>query len=201
MGISTRRALAVARAARLRFDLTPVVDYADLPAFLRNLHPRDDSSTAKRLVVVGGGMLAQAIALRSRTEYTSTVIVTRNAPRLRRSLLDTFPKDGRIPEIIGPATAPDVAGDKSFDLVLATTSRKPSYIQSIEAIASQPNVKRIIDLCATPFFERRLPKYKHIADADIIDLITLANSAVAERAKHAQSWIEHITGLPEAVNV
>jgi glutamyl-tRNA reductase len=185
-----QRAVRLAKEARRRFDLAPVVDYADVPRTLRFIDLRHGHPLATRLVVVGGGMLAQAIAAHSGPAYGDVVLVTRNTSRLRRTLaLSCMGTEVGVTVVsIAAATAEALHG--SFDIALATTSTNLAYLRNIETLAVHPNVGRALDYRATPLLPRSTPRHGHIRDEDIITRIIEANRPVEERAREAKAWID-----------
>jgi hypothetical protein len=145
-----------------------------------------------RLVVVGGGMLAQAIAARSGPAYGEVVLVTRNTARLRRTLASSDMEAEVRVTVVSPAAAKTEAVRQPFDLALATTSANRAYLRDIGTLATHPNVSRALDYRATPLLPRSTPRHGHILDEQILSRVTEANRVVKERARLAEAWIDSV---------
>jgi glutamyl-tRNA reductase len=185
-----KRATTIADEARQMFDLSPIVEYAGLPRVFKATDSQQGRPLANRLVIVGGGMLAQAIAVHSTTAYSDIVVVTRNPTRLRLTLASELPTAGRPPRVVSPRVATTEAVRVPFDLALATTSTNQTYLGDIGALARHRNVNRVIDFCAIPFLADSISRYSHISDRDVLSAIVEANGPVARRAHQAEAWID-----------
>lgn len=177
-------ALATAAEARRRFDLHAGLDYSQLARMLL-----DDSSPADATaVVVGGGMLAQALAAEL-AATRSVVLVTRSPKRLRRRLADSGVRAAvsRVDSL-----SPDVAG-QSYSVVLATHSLEGEYRARIIEISEGPNCRAVVDLCATPTMSDR-PAYLHLHHPAVLAAIEVANHGIDDRAAAARLWIDRQLG-------
>ncbi len=193
------RALGIARQARQRFGLEPVIDYGDMPRTLRSIDSHQGRAPVARLVVVGGGMLAQAIALRSGPAYGNVVLVTRNTSRLHKTLHSSMDASVRA-KVVSPAAAMAEAAREPFDLALTSTSTNRTYLRYIDTLTAHPNLGRALDYRATPALPRATHKYGHISDADILRQVIEANRVVADRAREASGWIDRVTDEVEDVS-
>ncbi|MGW5922311.1 hypothetical protein ACWFPY_25265 [Nocardia fluminea] len=180
-------AIALASEARHRFDIAPIVDYSDILGVLRVAN-NETSGPVKRLIIIGGGMLAQSIAVASGSSYGEVVIVTRNPTRLRRSLIARA--NGRPQPFVTTArNAAEAYTDLPFDLVIATTSANETYLNNLSAIANSANVGRALDYSATPFLPVATPNYLHISSDGIMQWVSELNRPVQVRAAYAAAWI------------
>lgn len=177
-------ALLLASQARRRFDLHARLDYRDLARTL--LEAR--SAKPGNLVVVGGGMLARAVAQELGDER-AVYLLTRSPKKLRRALRSTA---GRV-AVMRATELPDGVCDEGFDLVLATSGLTPEYRDRIAGLADAPSCRTVVDLCATPVLPER-PNYRHLHHRAVIDLIEEANRPAVEAARAASSWIENYYG-------
>lgn len=189
------QAVRIAEEARRKFDLVPVVDYADLPrAWAAGMTPTDGLAV-RRLIIVGGGMLAQAMASASTASYDHVIMVTGNTARLRRTVANlplpaTSVAVTRARDAIARYTA------EPFNLVIATTSSRPSYLDDVAALAAHENAAFTLDLSATPLPVRTAPRYSHIADRSVLAWISDINQPVEARAAEARTWIRaEVAGL------
>ncbi|MFJ1931609.1 hypothetical protein ACIPLC_15410 [Kitasatospora sp. NPDC086801] len=176
--------LLLATQARRRFGLRARLDYRDLARTLLDApatHPRN-------LVVVGGGMLAQAVA-RELGDERHVFLLTRSPKKLRRLLR---PGNTR-PTVLRITDLPDTVRDSGFDLVLATSGLTPDYLDHVASLADAPARSLVVDLCATPVLNGR-SKYQHLHHPAVITLIEEANRPAVEAARAASSWIENHYG-------
>ncbi|MFF2747741.1 hypothetical protein ACFVVA_19585 [Kitasatospora sp. NPDC058048] len=176
--------LLLASQARRRFGLRARLDYRDLVRTLL-----DASATHSRnLVIVGGGMLAQAVA-HELGDDRRVFVLTRSPKKLRRLLRSGAAKATvlRITEL------PDTVRDSGFDLVLATSGLTPQYRDHIARLADSAARSLVIDLCATPVLHDR-SNYQHLHHPAVTDLIEDANRPAVEAARAASFWIENQYG-------
>lgn len=108
----TKDALRLAERAREEFDLHASVDYSDLPQLLLN---HRGGTPARQLLVIGGGMLARAVAAAPPNGYERVVMMTRGPRKLRR-LVDG---PGNVTVIRAPSLTRALAG-RPYDTVIAT---------------------------------------------------------------------------------
>jgi glutamyl-tRNA reductase len=173
-------ALSVAVEARRAFKLSAVLDYTGLCRLLLE----DAAGDVRRsLVVIGGGVLARALAAefaRSR----AVVLVTRNPKKLRRNLAAA----GVSATTCRITQADEVLVSQPYDLIIATSGVDALYREGIDALAAARDCRTTLDLCAIPVLEPG-PDYRHLHDPDVITIIEDANREVAARATEARAWI------------
>ena len=176
--------LATAAEARRRFDLRAALDYSQLARMLL-----DDCSPADTTaVVIGGGMLAQAIAAEL-ASTRSVVLITRSPKRLRRQLAGSGVRAAvsRIDSL-----SPDLA-DQGYNVVLATHGLEGEHRTRVVEISERANCLAVIDLCATRTMSDR-PAYLHLHHPVVLEAIEEANRGIADRAAAARLWIDRQLG-------
>lgn len=173
---------ALATAAQLRADhgLRPAVDYEDLSFDLLGKLASGRSGRRAALVLVGGGMLARAIATHRRAaEYAAVIMVTRSPKRLRRRLAAPNVLVCRLASVDRRLT------DGGCDVVLATSGMTVDYRAGLlETLASA--AAPVLDLCAVPLLddvERPLEQYLCLYDPEVDDYIAQCNARVTKSAK------------------
>ncbi|MFD7447934.1 hypothetical protein [Kitasatospora sp. NPDC059827] len=172
--------LLLADQARRRFGLRARLDYRDLARTL----PGVSTAQSSNLVVVGGGMLAQAVA-HELGDDRRVFLLTRNPKKLRR-LLRTGSAGTTVLRI---TDLPDTVRDSGFDLVLATSGLTPQYRDHIARLVDAAARRLVVDLCATPVLHE-CSNYQHLYHPAVTDLIEDANRPTIEAARAASSWIE-----------
>ncbi|MGW0660109.1 hypothetical protein [Streptodolium elevatio] len=182
----TTSALRLAEQAREEFDLRAEVDYSDLPTLL--LTPRGD---ARQLLVIGGGMLARAVASAPPAGYERVVMLTRGPRKLRR-LVEGL---GNVTVVRAPSLETALA-DRPYDTVIATTNLHPEYRRRVADAASSPRCGGVVDLCCAPALDQRPKRYHHLYDPEVLHTLAAANRDLAERAAHARQWITQHAEVP-----
>lgn len=182
-------AVEIATEARQRFDLTPAVDYADVPRVLRSQETSGAKQGSLRMILVGGGMLAQAIAVGSGAAYGDVVMVTRSTSRLRRTMAAAHGQTAGI-TVSSSQHALTNHAQVPFDLVIASASSNPTYLQNVRGLARHDNVNLVLDFTATSSFSQRPSSYHHISDPGMIQWLRDSNLPVERRAAQAVEWIE-----------
>ncbi|MDT3399831.1 hypothetical protein RKE29_24865 [Streptomyces sp. B1866] len=174
-------ALRLAEQARKTFDLHASVDYSDLPKLLLS---RYGSAPGRLLLVIGGGMLARAVAAAPPAGYERVVMMTRGPRKLRR-LVDGL---GNVTVIRAPSLAAALTG-RPYDTVIATTNLHPDYRAQVAAAACSSRCGGVVDLCGTPALDQRPEGYHHLYDPEVLRTLAVANRDLAERAALARQWI------------
>lgn len=189
-------AVEIAEQARRRFELVPVVDYSDVPRALAAEPTPMNGRRAGRLIIVGGGMLAQAMASASIDFYRQVVMVTRSTARLRRAIAE-LPIPSATVVVTNAQDAVAQHTHEPFNLVIATTSSRPSYLSNVAALAGHGNAESTLDFSAAPLLPRTTPRYSHISDDNVLTWIKAINRPVEIRAAEARAWIHTtVTGRP-----
>ncbi|WP_404868460.1 hypothetical protein ACI1MP_10350 [Kitasatospora griseola] len=174
-------ALLLASQARRRFDLRARLDYRDLVRTLLGA----SAARPSNLVVVGGGMLAQAVA-HELGDDRRVFVLTRSPKKLRRRL-----RAGAAGTTVLRITElRDIGG---FDLVLATTGLTPQYRDHIARLVDATERGLVVDLCAIPVLRGR-PNYQHLHHPAVTALIEDGNQPAVEAARAASTWIENHYG-------
>ncbi|WP_030458510.1 hypothetical protein [Kitasatospora sp. NRRL B-11411] len=176
--------LLLASQARDRFGLHAGLDYRHLARTLLGasvVHPDN-------LVVVGGGMLARAVAEELGSDRR-VFVLTRSPKKLRRVLPDA---SGRA-TVLRITELPDTVKRSGYDLVLATSGLTPMYREHIARLVDDGSRHQVVDLCATPVLRDR-PNYQHLHHPAVTHLIEDANRPTVEAARAASSWIENHYG-------
>lgn len=182
----TTDALRLAEQAREKFDLHADVDYSDLPKLL--LTPRGET---RQLLVIGGGMLARAVAAAPPAGYERVVMLTRGPRKLRR-LVEGL---GNVTVVRAPSLAKVLDG-RPYDAVIATTNLQPHYRSRVADAAGSPLCGGVVDLCCAPAVDRRPEGYHHLYDPEVLRALAAANRDMAERAAHARRWIAQNAEVP-----
>ncbi|WTW98248.1 hypothetical protein OG216_35095 [Streptomycetaceae bacterium NBC_01309] len=182
----TTDALHLAQQAREQFDLHAEVDYSDLPTLL--LKPRGGT---RQLLVIGGGMLARAVAAAPPAGYERVVMLTRGPRKLRR-LVEGL---GNVTVVRAPSLAAALDG-RPYDTVIATTNLHPDYQSRVADAVTSPLCGCVVDLCSTPALDRRPEHYHHLYDPEVLRTLAAANRDMAERAAHARQWIAQNAEVP-----
>ncbi|MFE2725646.1 hypothetical protein [Kitasatospora sp. NPDC059327] len=177
-------ALLLASQARRRFGLRARLDYRDLASTLLET----GAAKPRNLVVVGGGMLAQAVA-QDLGDERAVYLLTRDPKKLRRAMRSATSGIA----VLRAAELPERVCDDGFDLMLATSGLTPEYRDRIARLANAPSCRTIVDLSATPVLPER-PNYRHLHHRSVTDLIEEANRPAVEAAGAASSWIEQYYG-------
>lgn len=172
-------ALRLAEQAREKFDLHADVDYSDLPRLLLTPH----NGSARRLLVIGGGMLARAVAAAPPAGYERVLMLTRGPRKLRR-LVEGL---GNVTVVRAPSLATALDG-RPYDTVIATTNLHPDYRRVVADAASSPLCGGVVDLCCAPAVDRR-EGYHHLYDPEVLHTLARANRDMASRAADARRWI------------
>lgn len=189
-------AVEMAEQARRKFDLVPVVDYSDVPRALVAGPTPLNGRMAGRLIVVGGGMLAQALASASMDSFRQVIMVTRSTARLRRTVAE-MPIPSTAIVVVNAQDAITHHTHEPFNLIIATTSSRPSYRSNVAALAGHGNAVSTLDFSATPLLPRTTPRYSHISDDNVLTWIRAINRPVEIRAAEARAWIRTtVTGRP-----
>ncbi|MET8541564.1 hypothetical protein ABZW03_13060 [Kitasatospora sp. NPDC004799] len=176
--------LLLARQARRQFGLHARLDYRDLARTLLDtsfVRPRN-------VVVVGGGMLARAVA-QELGHDRRVFLLTRSPKKLRRLLRAGSARTS----VLRITDLPDTVRDGGFDLVLATSGLTPQYRDHIASLVDATDRRLVVDLCATPVLHER-PNYQHLHHPTVTDLIEDANRPAVEAARAASAWIENHYG-------
>lgn len=176
-------ALSLATRAREHFELFAAVDYSDLPTLLLAKQPHGP----KQLLVIGGGMLARAVAAAPPPGYERVLMMTRGPRKLRRVVEGL----GNVTVVRRPSLA-RVLGGTSYDTVIATTNLHGDYRQQVQEAVTGPLSGQVLDLCGTPALETRPDGYCHLYDPGVLQALADANSDMTDRASLARQWIaEH----------
>jgi glutamyl-tRNA reductase len=179
-------ALATAAEARRLFQLHADLDYSGLA---RMMLDGATSPTPSAVVVVGGGMLARAIA-EELAASRAVVMVTRSPKRLRRHLADSGVRaavsrvSGLEPELVG----------RTYDVVLATSGLEGDYRQRIVEISEAGRCRTVIDLCSAQTMDDR-SAYLHLHHPTVLAAIEESNRGADERAVAARRWIDEQWGV------
>ncbi|MFI9365596.1 hypothetical protein ACIG5E_31800 [Kitasatospora sp. NPDC053057] len=176
--------LLLASQARRRFGLRARLDYRDLARTLLSASTAQPSN----LVVVGGGMLAQAVA-HELGDDRRVFLLTRSPKKLRRLLRAGSART----TVLRITDLPDTVRDSGFDLVLATSGLTPQYREHIARLVDAAARRLVVDLCATPVLRER-SNYQYLHHPAVTDLIEDANRPAVEAARAASSWIENHYG-------
>ncbi|MFF8789205.1 hypothetical protein [Streptomyces sp. NPDC015125] len=178
----SRKALTLAARARERFDLVaPVADYSDLPTLLLEERARQPM----QLLVIGGGMLARAVAAAPPEGYERVVMMTRGPRKLRRLVGGL----GNVTVVGGRPGLERALDGGPYDTVIATTNLHADYQEQVRDAALGPLAGRIVDLCGTPALEERTDGYSHLYDPDVLQILADANRGLSESAAMARQWI------------
>ncbi|MFE6737534.1 Rossmann-fold NAD(P)-binding domain-containing protein [Streptomyces tubercidicus] len=177
----SRKALALAARARERFGLVAIADYSDLPMLLLEERARQP----KQLLVIGGGMLARAVAAAPPEGYERVVMMTRGPRKLRR-LVDGL---GNVTVVRGLPSLDRALDGAPYDTVIATTNLHADYQQQVQEAAVGPLSGRVLDLCGTPALEERPDGYSHLYDPDVLQVLADANRGLSDSASLARQWI------------
>ncbi|WP_326768782.1 hypothetical protein OG978_33425 [Streptomyces sp. NBC_01591] len=174
-------ALLLAERARQEFDLYAKVDYSDLPQLLLGRHSDNE---ARKLLIVGGGMLARAIAAAPPSGYDRVVMMTRGPRKLRRMMdgLDT------VTVVRSPSLARALDG-QPHDTVIATTNLPADYQSQVVDATRSPLSRGVVDLCCVPVLDERPLGYRHLYDPDVLHTLKAANRDMTERATLARQWV------------
>lgn len=176
----TREALLLATRAREEFSLSAKVDYSDLPTMLFTPGPH----TPRQLLIIGGGMLARAVAAAPPPGYDHVVMWTRGPRKLRRVVEGL----SNVSVVRHPSLA-RVLNGKLYDTVIATTNLHGDYLEHVLETITAPQARRVLDLCATPALTDRPANYRHLYDLDVLRALASANEEMTERAFLARRWI------------
>ncbi|MBF6574106.1 Rossmann-fold NAD(P)-binding domain-containing protein [Nocardia farcinica] len=182
-------AVRVAAALRGDYRLDAVLDY---PAAALRLLTEHRCSRPRWLVVVGGGMLARAIAAHATGRYSHVVLVTRCPKRARRRL-------GTLAAGVAVGTAAAAAAmletaRAQWDAVLATTRLDESYRGQIAALVEGSGCRSAVDLCAAPLRRDCTESYQHMYGRRFASLIDEQNAAVADRVELVRAAIAAVYG-------
>jgi glutamyl-tRNA reductase len=180
----TRAGIKLAREARERFDLVPDVDYADVPRTLRS----DSFAGPDLLVVVGGGMLARAVAAAPGPGYQRVLIATRNPKRLRQSIRSES-HDGTPVSAANIGDVLTACSNRRFNLVVATTSPNELYRTKIVELIAHRNANATLDLCAEPISRDTVANCRRISEVDFKTWLYEANQTLHARIREASEWI------------
>jgi len=127
------------------------------------------------LVIVGAGLLGQAIARHPRTSDFRRILVITRKPRDFLSL----PGIASGPCRVDACTLQDAALPTEFDCAIATDGLGPEYIERVASLIRSRTRGRTVDLCATPLLALdapdSLPTY-HMESPELLALINDANA-------------------------
>lgn len=180
-------AVAVARSLRREYDLEASLDY---PAAALKLLQRPHHDPTSTLLVVGGGMLARAVAEHgARAGYRPVVVLTRSPKRARRRFLAPA-----VPGIVvcGPSHIRTVLPPARWDAVIATTNLVDSYSSQIDALIDDPRCGGVVDLSAVPLRPDTTERYEHMYGPRFAALIAEQNAQLAEPAHRVRQVIAEI---------
>ncbi|MBF6229289.1 hypothetical protein IU470_29890 [Nocardia abscessus] len=169
---------SVALARRLR-DETGLVAALDYPAAALTALAERAEPAGRTLLVVGGGMLGQAVAEQAGSAgYTQALIVTRTPSRLRRSLAGTT-----HPISLSRADgAREMLGTRHWDAVIATTTHDEGYRARIKTLIDAPECVGAVDLSGVPLRAQLTDRYQHMYGPRFTSLVHKQNRYVARRA-------------------
>jgi len=184
-----RDAVAVARWVRARHGLVAPVSYPELA--LRLLKRHQDGGPERGLLIVGGGMLAQAVADRAENiGYPQVLLVTRSPKKLRGL---------RLPANSQPCTVgqADLAlGAGTWDVVIATTNTGGPYRSKIQGLVTDARCRFVVDLSAVPVLRWPYPPdcYVNLYDPRFAFLVADHNASMVEAADRARTDIADVYG-------
>lgn len=178
--------LQFARKLRTAFGLDAAVDYPTAAMELLGRADRCDT-----LLVVGGGMLARAVAQHSRESgYRRVVMVTRSPKRARRRLAssaDSF-------AICVPERARALLGTARWVTVIATTNIVEPYREQISVLIDDPACLGAVDLSSVPIRPDITDRYEHMYGPRFTALVAAQNRVLADRAQQVRRVIAEIYG-------
>lgn len=167
-----RKALDIAALVRRECSFSATRDYDDIAFQLLRCQPH---ANPRMLIVVGGGMLAQALCgHREAHRYESVRVVTRSAGAVR----------ARVPKNVRVSKASSLLQDldlQSFDCLVATRDVSARYAAVLSRIWSHPLCHRVIDLSSSEVATRNQPPAQCVSSYDPIfeDAIREANTTLA----------------------
>lgn len=180
-------ALELAIQARMLFGLAATTDY---PELARRLIEDAEDTPSRMLMVIGGGMLARSVAEEFLPDRKVT-IVTRRPRKLARHLNSTLSAVA-VKNIVDLR---EELANGDYDVVIATSNLTPSYCAQVTDFVLAEGCRTIVDLCAVPTLDRTQVNYRHLHDADVLQVIQEANEVMVDQAARARSWIEARLGV------
>ncbi|MGF0320563.1 hypothetical protein [Nocardia fluminea] len=180
-------AVMVATELRRRHNLDAALDYPEAAlGILTDRQPaRPDS-----LVVIGGGMLARAIAAHGRELYRNVMVVTRSPKRARRRLGEMAASTS----VCTPAGAYALLGSTRWDAVIATTNLDETYRLKIGALVDDRSCVGAVDLSSVPLRRSCTEGYQHMYGQRFTSLVDQQNAEVADRVELVRRAIAEIYG-------
>lgn len=173
-------AIEVAKQARQTHSFIAVADY---PELVSRLLPQDGGLT----LVVGGGMLAQAVAARLANDMTDLVMVTRSLKKLRRSLAIL---DLRV-NTINYFNLAAVLDGRQYTVVIATDQVTDELQSRLSQLVSTPACKGAVDLCSVPICPpgEQPTGYITMYDPEFAALVAEINEGLRDRVDLVRSDI------------
>lgn len=180
-------AVKLATELRRRHNLDAALDY---PAAAIRLLTDRQPRRPEWLVVVGGGMLARAIAAHGRATHRYVMVVTRSPKRARRRL---GPAASSI-SVCSPAGAYALLGSTRWDMVIATTNLDARYRLQIGALIDDDGCTGAVDLSSAPLRRECTEGYQHMYGPRFASLVDEQNAVVADRVELVRRAIAEIYG-------
>ncbi|MGN2636416.1 hypothetical protein ACTD5D_09540 [Nocardia takedensis] len=178
-------AVTVATELRRRYEFDAALDY---PAAAIRLLTDRQPSRPEWLMVVGGGMLARAIAAHGREVYCHVMVITRSPKRARRRLEQA----AESVAVCTPAEANALLGTTRWDAVIATTNLDERYRLQIGALVDDDGCTGAVDLSSTPLRRACTQGYQHMYGPRFSSLVDEQNAVVADRVELVRRAIAEI---------
>jgi glutamyl-tRNA reductase len=179
--------VSIARCVRREYGFAAESDYPDLVFSL--LKQKCSLRQPATLLVVGSGMLAQGIAVRSAAQYDSVIMVTRSPNRLRKRL----PKLTEV-RVCGAAHARILMAGAVWDAVIATSNLDEAYRTELIGLVLDPACRQAVDLSCVPLLPDVTDRYEHMYGSQFHELIARQNESMAATAKRVREAIIGIYG-------
>lgn len=175
-------ALRIARAARTKHGFDAEFDYPELARSLL----RTPGPTPSGLVVVGGGMLAQAMATQQwLLGYEQLAIMTRSPKKFRRRLPERFVGAA----VIAPRHASALTM-YSWDVIVATVNITGTYRATVESLVRDERCRLAVDLSSVPLYDGDAPAhYAGLYGAQVSDLIERHNLRRTKTAAAVRMYV------------
>jgi glutamyl-tRNA reductase len=177
-------ALRIARAARTHHGFDAEFDYPELARRLLQTH--GTTPAASSVLVVGGGMVAQAVVTQPwLLDYKQRAIMTRSPKKLRRRLPDRPVGTA----IVVPRHASAVTMD-SWDVIVATVNITGTYRATVESLVRDERCRFAVDLSSVPLYDGDAPAhYAGLYGAQVSDLIERHNVRRTETAAAVRAYV------------
>jgi glutamyl-tRNA reductase len=188
VGAAADHALYFAEALRRRHDFRARVDYPDLTFDLLDAQPH----SAPILVIVGSGLLAQAVTAHSRVAgYERVLMVTRSPKRLRKRGRGTI---GAASAFTVPRALQELK-NRDWDVVIATSNLTAQHRAAVTRLLSSPGRRTVVDLGSVPVVAEPLDdRHFTLYHDSFVRLVGGQNAAVAEAAARVRGDLAALLG-------